>query len=631
MKKNITVRIGAIVMVLMVAFFSILPDLVSAEGDDTEPKPEVEVTDGISWADDSNDDAQAPKEDAPETAGTETGDAEAGSTEDADLDPDTPATEIPDSEVTDGSEAPTEPTESTESDETDNTEDPELPEDPSEGDTQDDETLDTEAKDDSEADVPSGDGEEDDTQIPSEGDPGNTGDSSITVPQNPVVTDDAQAGAESGEMDTIDDYIDILSNKGFKSDSEENIIRKMSAGEALMKLADLFESDEDDFIISEDGTTVLGYSNDAPGGVVKIPDKITAIGDGAFMGRTIITGIIFPPNLQSIGSSAFDGCSGLGSVSVPDTVTSVGASAFANCTGLSEVYSGAGTGTVSPNEFSNCISLQSVAVPEGVSSIAAGAFSGCSNLGSISLPSTLESLDMSAFSGDSNLASVTVASGVYSSYDGCVYTADGSRLLFCPQGKTGISFSAGMRTVASGAFSGCNYLLSAVIPNAAGTIEADAFSGSAIKTVTIPAGVTVIGSQSGWTPNVVYGYRGTTAETWARQSNYVFESLDKASDNGNGAKEEHIEDSDTTDSNGSGSGGSSSAKPGTSTPQVNLGSSGANGGASVTISRNTQGRVNATPKTGVEDYGVYFLFGGIFLVGIALIAFSKKMRFSRTK
>ena len=41
MKKDLAVRIGAILMVLMVAFLSILPDLVNAEGDDSEPSTEI--------------------------------------------------------------------------------------------------------------------------------------------------------------------------------------------------------------------------------------------------------------------------------------------------------------------------------------------------------------------------------------------------------------------------------------------------------------------------------------------------------------------------------------------------------------------------------------------------------------
>ena len=56
MKKNLAVRIGAVVMVLMVAFFSILPDLVSAEGDDTDFLAESEIV------------AEAPEEEVPEVS-----------------------------------------------------------------------------------------------------------------------------------------------------------------------------------------------------------------------------------------------------------------------------------------------------------------------------------------------------------------------------------------------------------------------------------------------------------------------------------------------------------------------------------------------------------------------------------
>lgn len=621
MKKNLTVRIGAIVMVLMVALFSILPDLVNAEGDDTKEQTDIASAESSSEAGSLDDDGSLQEESAEE-----------GGMESAGTGSEETAPEIPDGTVTDGGETepeipdteetgnlgeevqPEEPTESTEpAESTESTE--EMP---------DGGTQDTDEEKNPDANTPSEEGS-DMNETPVQGGTDN--------PAEPAQPEDGQTGeagtgADPGAMDTIEDYVDILSKMELQDDKSSDRLKKLGAEMDLEAYADLFDSDESDFVISEDGTTVLGYKDTAPGGVVKIPDKITAIGDGAFMGKTIITGIIFPPNLQSIGSSAFNGCSNISAVSIPDTVTSVGAAAFANCTGLAEVYTGAGTGEVAANEFSNCVSLQSVAIPEGTSSIASGAFESCSNLGSISLPSTLASFDRSAFAGDVNLASISVASGSYSSYDGCVYTADGGQLLLCPQGKTGISFSSGMRSVASGAFSGCNYLLSAVIPEAASTIEANAFSGSAIKSVTIPTGVTAIGSQSGWAPNVVYGYRGSTAETWARQSNYVFESLDGTSGGGGSGEEEHIEDPDPTNTN---NGGGGNAAPGTSTPRVNLGSSGTGNGTTAVISRNARGYVSSTPKTGVEDYGIYFLFGGIFLIGIAFLAYSRKMRLTSTK
>ena len=582
MKKNLAVRIGAIAMVLMVAFFSILPDLVSAEGDDTDILAESEIV------------AEAPEEDVPEISEEE---------ETTDL----PVEETTEEGIDEGNGQEGETTE------------PEItePEPPVEG-------------NDSEGNL-SGDGndtnpnkETDDSEVSDKEDSNSLESNEGEDLTNPEDADQTQpeegtsADADSGEKDTIDDYLAMLDAAQMK--------RVKGAAErfdSADKMADmeLYVTEEEDFLI--EGTTLVKYLGSAP--YVEIPAYITVIGDSAFAGNTTLLGVILPANLQAIGNSAFNGCCNLGEISIPGSVTSVGDSAFANCTGLAGVSIGAGTGTVSSNEFYNCVSLQSVAVPEGISSVRSGAFANCSNLSSISLPSTLASLDRGAFAGDTNLASISIAGGAYSSYDGCVYTGDGSQLLLCPQGKTGISIAPGTASIASGAFNGCNYLLSAVVPDATNSVESNAFSGSAIKSVTIPSGVTSIGSQSGWAPNVVYGYSGTTAEAWANQNNYVFESLNGTSGGGNTSiQDEHIEDPDDAEDPTE---ETESGKRSGTTTRSSAGTGGT--GTTAAISRNAGNRTNATPKTGVEDYGFYFLFAGVFLMGIAFFAYSKKLRLDR--
>lgn len=566
MKKNLAIRAGAIILVLMVAFLSIIPDLVNAEGDDPEPSTEVaaEMPDAGE---------ETPKAETPDAS---EGEAPEGGATDWSAEEVPSTTETPDTQQPETQEPDTQQPET------------EIP------DTQQPETQEPE--------------------VPQPETPGTDSDSTVTDPvQQPEETE--TPGTDSTESD--------LPSYELGEDTPSDSMTIVGAPEDGSALA------ETDFII--EGTTVTGYSG--AGGNIVIPDGITAISDGVFAGNGSITGVSFPGSLQIIGSSAFDGCSSLESVSIPGSVTIIGSSAFANCTALGSVSLSGSAGAVSAREFYNCSSLVNVNVPDGVTSIGAEAFGSCVNLSSISLPSTLSSLDMSAFSGDVNLGSISVSSGSYSSYDGCVYTADGRHLLLCPQGKTGISFAPGILSVASGAFSGCSYLLSAVIPNAVSAIEANAFSGSAIRAVTIPASVTSIGPQSGWMPTVVYGYSGTTAESWANENNYIFESIDDSA-GGIPEESEYIEDPDPNDVNDPGSvpgttpgqGGTpgTGSTTGTSTTTVHAASPGAAGGTASAIAG---GHVkDATPKTGVEEYGIYFLFGAIFLVGIALFAYSRKLR-----
>lgn len=68
-----------------------------------------------------------------------------------------------------------------------------------------------------------------------------------------------------------------------------------------------------------------------PGGVVKIPDGVTAIGDRAFEGCSRLTGIVIPEGVTSIGVSAFRNCTCLKSAVLPQSLKRIGKYAFMGC------------------------------------------------------------------------------------------------------------------------------------------------------------------------------------------------------------------------------------------------------------------------------------------------------------
>lgn len=609
MKKDLAVRIGAIVMVLMVAFLSILPDLVNAEGDDPEPSTEIvaQAPVGDDFGSEETVNPDTPEITEPEPPSTEVPAVPEEPGTEVPAVPEEPGTEIPAVPEEPGTEVPAEP-------------DTEIPEEPG-----------TELPEEPDTEIPT-ESEEPDTEVPLVPEtpevPAESGTEQPAGIQNPMPAEPIQP-VETPTYAVNHDAGEVLA--AFMTEMEQSVSRK-NAEKTVIPLEILDEmasinANMDDFII--EGTTITGYKG--AGGYVAIPNIITAIGDNAFYNKTNITGVLLPDGLRSIGSSAFNGCSNLEFVDIPSSVTVVGPSAFANCTGLSSVGIGASTGAVSQGEFYNCKSLTSVAVPEGITAISSGAFSECSNLSSISLPSSLTSLDTSAFFGDVNLASISAAGGSYSSYDGCVYSGDGKQLLLCPPGKTGIAFAPQTSSITSGAFSGCVYLLSVTIPESVTSIAADTFSGSAVQSITIPASVTSIGSQSGWQPRVIYGYRGTAAENWANEHNYVFESVDGTPAAGSASSEEPlsaIEDEDPENPNDNDNNNNNGKKPsssGSSTSTTYSSAPVGGTGTSAVISSNKSRRVSSTPKTGVEDYSMYFLFGGIFLIGIAIFAYSRKL------
>jgi hypothetical protein len=131
---------------------------------------------------------------------------------------------------------------------------------------------------------------------------------------------------------------------------------------------------------------------------------------------------------------------------------------------------------------------------------------------------------LDAFGQCKNLTNISVSAGssYYSSAGGCLYNAAMTRLLLVPEGKTSVSIAAGTQTIGSGAMQDCTGISSLSIPSGVTTIEGNAFSGSGITTITIPATVTSIGSQGSWAPGAIYGAADSYAETYAMDNNIPF-------------------------------------------------------------------------------------------------------------
>ncbi|MBO4692868.1 MAG: leucine-rich repeat domain-containing protein [Clostridia bacterium] len=133
----------------------------------------------------------------------------------------------------------------------------------------------------------------------------------------------------------------------------------------------------------------IGYYH-GDGGEVIIPDKIEdypvkTIGY-AFMGNKKITGVKIPDGVTNIVYGAFIGCSGLEKVELPSKIKSI-----------------------EENTFMGCESLTEIKIPEGVTTISAGAFSMCSKLASVSLPASIKEIAVNAFDGCDALTEVTYA------------------------------------------------------------------------------------------------------------------------------------------------------------------------------------------------------------------------------
>lgn len=212
---------------------------------------------------------------------------------------------------------------------------------------------------------------------------------------------------------------------------------------------------------------------------LKVGAGVTALGSSIFSGMEIRK-VSLPEGLKSIGASAFEGCSDLEYLYVPASVTSIGPRALFACSSLT-TFSFVGT--------SRCSYLGDYALSQ------------CVSLGSVSFPSTLSRTGEAPLAGDVSLALIAVNSANK-------YLATDGRSLVCSDGtlvayanKSGSSYAIPSKVgsfrvtrIGVAAFASCANLTSVTIPNGVTEIANEAFFGTKIGSVTIPASVVSLGA-----------------------------------------------------------------------------------------------------------------------------------------
>ena len=231
------------------------------------------------------------------------------------------------------------------------------------------------------------------------------------------------------------------------------------------------------YVVLDDGTVeIRSYTGHRR--FITVPEKIdgrvvSSIGDCAFSGQTRLREVTLPKGLTNIGVSAFAGCSNLVTMHIPANVTQLGDYAFANNVRLSTL-SFAGNKLTTIGDF---------------------AFSGCSRLERMELPSSVNSVYGSAFYGTTSMQHITVRSGntVFASRDGVLFTADGSKIVAYPAGRDG-EYSLPETCTEIGDYAFACSGLGTIDLKSVSTVGMSAFERVALETLTIPDGVTSIGS-----------------------------------------------------------------------------------------------------------------------------------------
>lgn len=130
---------------------------------------------------------------------------------------------------------------------------------------------------------------------------------------------------------------------------------------------------------------------------LRIPEGITAIGEGVFRDGNLLTEVTFPQSVTTIGNDAFSGCKWLKTVRQAQNVEKIGDRAFFNCGALERIECSGKLRRLGSRAFENCTSLQEILVPEGVEEIPEKAFYRCHSLKQVALPSGIKRIGREAF------------------------------------------------------------------------------------------------------------------------------------------------------------------------------------------------------------------------------------------
>lgn len=212
--------------------------------------------------------------------------------------------------------------------------------------------------------------------------------------------------------------------------------------------------------------------------------------DGAFENNTTLTEIVLPSGLRKIGVKAFAGCSALSKIEIPNTVELIDEEAFARCYKLAnpEFASGGEANLViSKLAFANS-GLCTITLPKRTYLIGDQAFAS-TKLETISFAndSKLEHLGNQVFE-DTKITEIALPEGLISIGDS---TFEGVKTL------KKASLPASLQTIGINTFRACTSLTEVTFAQGAQlkALPAGTFAESGIKSITIPASVTIINNK----------------------------------------------------------------------------------------------------------------------------------------
>lgn len=198
--------------------------------------------------------------------------------------------------------------------------------------------------------------------------------------------------------------------------------------------------------------------------------------------ETSITEVFISDGFDAIYNTAFMNCSELKSVVISSGIKSIGDNAFYNCRNLESINIPYGVESIGNQAF-RCNSITKIELPNTVSSIGEEAFSYCTKLSVISLPSTMNSIGAGAFK-FTNISSIDIPSGI-STIENDLFQR--SKLIK-------VTIPNGITSIGSTAFYECYELQEIIIPNSVISIRSHAFGQcEKLSSITLPNNIETIG------------------------------------------------------------------------------------------------------------------------------------------
>ncbi len=269
---------------------------------------------------------------------------------------------------------------------------------------------------------------------------------------------------------------------------------------------------------------------------VTLPDQLVTMPKHTFYDCTSLETVTFGTGLKEIKGWAFEGCSSLQAADFPASLDSIGEAAFNGCTSLAQVHLNEGLETIGAGAFygvafgkqdlSGAITSEPLTIPGSVTTIGGAAFQNSACLEVVEFENGMAELamnsnyanrsDQGAFRDCKALKQVTLPDQLVTlpkhTFDGCTSLEE-------------VQFGVNLKSIGNSAFEGCSSLQWLYPQDSLETIEANAFTNCKELTILyIPQKVTKIGDNilKNSPKAVIYGFSGSTAETYAEKNNIPF-------------------------------------------------------------------------------------------------------------